>query len=196
MKAPKLNDAQRALVEEHLDIIKWAIEDHVIVRENIPGLEFYDLFQEGCILLMKASQSYSSTKGAFQSFARVVVRNGLRSYCKAVCAKDKNRIYPGSSSDEDEGYPDVFMGVAALDDTGREVEDGEFIAMLESFLPEYSGVTKKGIEAIILKVKGYAGVDIAARYGTDQYNVAAWISRAKKKLSSNERFASFLQAFV
>ena len=52
----------------------------------------------------------------------------------------------------------------------------------------YRGVAKLGIDALVLKAKGFDCKDIAALYHTSSNNVGAWISRAAKKLRSDPDF--------
>ena len=197
MAENRMTSEERALVEEHLDLVHWIITDNIVVKKHIIGLEYYDLAQEGYLLLIKAARTYDAEKGRFPIYARIVIRNGLFSYCRAADAKHRRHIFQmpsGEPSDEDEpNFMDTFN---SWDDTTREVEASAIINTLESFLPEYSGVARKGLEAIILKVKGYNGADIAEMYGVDQYNVGAWISRAKQKLLDNKRFAACMQDLV
>ena len=56
----------------------------------------------------------------------------------------------------------------------------------------YLGVAKLGIDALVLKAKGFDCKDIAALYHTSSNNVGAWISRAAKRLRSDP---DFLDAF-
>lgn len=57
---------------------------------------------------------------------------------------------------------------------------------------QYRGVAKLGIDALVLKTKGFDCKDIAVLYHTSSNNVGAWISRAAKKLRSDP---DFLDAF-
>lgn len=56
----------------------------------------------------------------------------------------------------------------------------------------YRGVAKLGVDALVLKTKGFDCKDIAGLYHTSSNNVGAWISRAAKKLRSDP---DFLDAF-
>lgn len=190
MRMQKLTPGQQALVEENLRVVSWAIEDYIIVNEGIPGLGFDDLFQEGCLALMKAAQTYVAGKSKFATFARVVVRNELRTYCKSVCSKQK-RVFAcsGVTSDQEEDHPTPLLdSLPAPDEIDALLDQLHVVGLLESFLPEHSGVTRKGIEALIMKAKGCTGADIAQVYGVAQNNVGAWITRAKKKLLEDKRF--------
>lgn len=65
-------------------------------------------------------------------------------------------------------------------------------AVLNSCKKHYRGVAKLGVDALVLKTKGFDCKDIAVLYHTSSNNVGAWISRAAKKLRSDP---DFLDAF-
>jgi len=190
-----LNDAQRQLVADHIHIVKWAIYDHIEVNENLYGFGYDDLFQEGCLCLCKAAATYVSESAQFDTYAQVVVRNGLLTYCKKMCRIQKPLINlidvpldPGDGGSET--YADHFAGEDVFETL---ISYTDAIDLLESVKPEYNGVAHLGIEALELKVKGYSGAEIARLWGVEQNHVGAWISRAKKKLRNNERFVMGLR---
>ena len=190
-----LNDAQRQLVADHIHIVEWAIYDHIEVNENLYGFGYDDLFQEGCLCLCKAAATYVSESAQFDTYAQVVVRNGLLTYCKKMCRIQKPLVNlsdvpldPGDGGGET--YGDHFAGEDIFE---RLISYTDAINLLEAVKPEYNGVARLGIEALELKVKGYSGAEIARMWGVEQNHVGAWISRAKKKLWKNERFVMGLR---
>ena len=190
-----LNDSQRQLVADHIHIVEWAIYDHIEVNENLYGFGYDDLFQEGCLCLCKAAATYVSESAQFDTYAQVVVRNGLLTYCKKMCRIQKPLINlidvpldPGDGGSET--YADHFAGEDVFETL---ISYTDIIDLLESVKPEYNGVAHLGIEALELKVKGYSGAEIARLWGVEQNHVGAWISRAKKKLRNNERFVMGLR---
>lgn len=188
----KLSPEQQRMVESYLHIVQWVIKDHITVNESICGFGFSDLFQEGCLALIKAVKTYDAARSSFETYARIVVKSGLLLYCKRMYERRKMVSLSGvpcAGEDDSQCLLDVL---AAPEDTELLVDGIRIIELLESFLPEYSGVARKGIEAIILQMKGYRGVDIARMYGVAQCHVGAWIGRARKKLLANERFMSLL----
>ena len=194
-KMGALNDAQRQLVADHIHIVEWAIYDHIEVNENLYGFGYDDLFQEGCLCLCKAAATYVSESAQFNTYAQVVVRNGLLTYCKKMCRIQKPLInlndVPLDSEDGDgETHGDHFAGEDVFETL---ISYTDIIDLLESVKPEYNGVARLGIEALELKVKGYSGAEIARLWGVEQNHVGAWISRATKKLRKNERFVMGLR---
>ena len=185
---------QRKLVEQNTDIVKWVIIKHIIVNETVFGFSYDDLFQEGCLWLCKAASTYDGDKAKYITYAQVVVRNGLLSYCRKMCGIQKKMIStndaPTDPSDSNsatflENVPDSF-------DMDTHVASNDVIRMLESVTQEYSGVARLGIEALTLKVRGYTGAEIAQMYGVKQNHVGAWMSRAIQKLRQNESFMAEL----
>ena len=190
-----LNDAQRELVAEHTGIVKWAIFRHIRINDNVFGLSYDDLFQEGCISLCVAAATYDGERAKFTTYAQVVVKNGLLTYCSKIGKMKKDTISisdfpPGADGELNNtaGYPAENIYDAIL-------SDAAVFRLLESVKPEYSGITKLGIEALELKVKGYTGAEIARLWGVEQNKLGAWISRAKEKLRENERFMAELEQF-
>ena len=185
-----LNSKQRRLVEEHMDIVKWVIYSHIKANESIHGLGHDDLYQEGCLLLCRAAATYDETRAQFKTYAQVVVKNGLVSYCRAVWGKQKNTADMEDSQLISLGEDDHSLRYAMGQDPEAVLADAEIFGLLESVKTEYSGIARLGIEALELKVKGYTGAEVAKLWGVSQNNVGAWISRAKKKLSENEGFVN------
>lgn len=194
-KMAVLNDAQRRLVADHIHIVEWAIYNHIEVNENLYGFGYDDLFQEGCLCLIKAAATYDSESAQFITYAQVVVINGLFTYCKRMCKVQKrlvnlNDVPLDPEDGGSETYVDRFAGEDIFETL---ISCIDVISLLESVKPEYNGVARLGIEALELKAKGYSGAEIARLWGVKQNHVGAWISRAKKKLRNNERFVTGLK---
>lgn len=188
---PPLNDTQRQLVENNLFVVQQAIRKEIIVNEGIFGFEYDDLFQEGCIWLCKAAVSYRPDKEAqFSTFARKVISNGLKTYCRLMCSKQKKLLaIPSYSDPEDSGIAlDQFATSDSWDDILASLDAMLLLDMLKH---QYTGTVRLGLEAIEWKVKGYSGVEIAAMYGVKPNLVGAWISRAARKLEQNSIFTQW-----
>ena len=186
---PELTVPQQKLVETHLDVVHKTIYREITVNENIVGFEYDDLFQEGCLWLCKAAVSYDVEKGIpFGSFARRVVSNGLKTYCRLMCGKQRRLVtIPIHSDPEHPGLAmDQFPGTENWEDIFSMID---VLLLLETLKQQYRGTTRLGIEAISWKVKGYTGSQIARMYGVTPNFVGAWISRAVRKLKQNRMFS-------
>lgn len=184
-----LNKNQILLVEENVSVINSVIFSKIIFDNNSYGFEYDDLFQEGALLLCKAALKYDESKNcSFKAFAYVVIRNGLISYCKKMCKKKKDKllyIEKVKKLSEANIHYDVL--------SEEKIIEFDILFFLENIKKQYSGITALGINALILKVKGLSGAEIAKLYNVKPNHVGAWISRAVKKLQRNSVFNLYVE---
>ena len=187
MKAP-LNEVHRQLVADNIDVVHKAIRSAIKVNNTIYGFEYDDIFQEDCIHLCKAAVKYVPREDVqFSTFAQTVVTNGLRTYCKRHCDKQKNFVPVPIFADADEGLLTIEI-FSVPDQTEDLVSLIDTMNFLDSLKNQYTGVVRRGIEALEWKVKGYSGAEIADIYGVKPNLVGAWISKAVRKLEKNRMF--------
>ena len=86
----KLTKDQQTLVEKNLSIVHWVIVNNIHVNPGICGLEYGDLFQEGCLWLCKAAFYLQCRTGAVFNLRQKVVKNGLLSYCRKICSQGRH----------------------------------------------------------------------------------------------------------
>lgn len=196
MKNISLNNQQQKLVEENLGIVKLAIHKSIIVNDNLYGFEYDDLYQEGCIWLCKAALSFDESRDIkFATFAEKVVTNGLRTYCRLMCGKQKHHILlPAQSEPNEDSYS--LEKVPAEDMLGRLFEEQDVFLLLQKCKQQYTGTARLGIEAIEWKVKGLSGAEIAKIYDVKPNLVGAWISRAAQRLKKNHAFMQYFDRAV
>lgn len=188
-KLEVLSMVQKQLVEQNLDIVRWVIYRSIRVNEAVFGLSYDDLFQEGCICLCRAAATYDGKSAKFQTYARVVVQNGLLSYCKAMCAGQARQLPLQALVESEDENNVTYLDLLSVEDfTNATLSHMTALSLLGSVKMEYEGVARLGIEALELKIKGLSGSDIAKLYGVSPNHVGAWISRAAEKLRQNERF--------
>lgn len=183
-----LNKVQISLVEENIAVINTVIFKRIIYNNNTYGLEYDDLYQEGCLLLCKAAMKYDEDKNcSFKSFAYVVVLNGLISYCRKINKKNKDEsLYVQTQKEMS------CTNLISHKDLQEQIDECDIICFLENIKKQYSGTTRLGIEALEWKVKGFSGSEIAKIYNVTPNNVGAWISRALKKLKKNSVFNLYM----
>ncbi len=187
----KLSEEQQALVEKNLSVVHWVVTQNIHINPAICGLEYGDLFQEGCLWLCKAAFTYDSELSQFTTYAKKVVRNGLLSYCRRVVGQGKHvsRLVIGEQGElaaegEQLKQPDdSFVSRISLLET---------LDLLESSKQDYQGIARLGIEALALKVQGMRVTDIAALYQVPPSHVGAWISRSVVKLRNDPKFMGCL----
>ena len=163
------------LIADHLNCVRWVIQSFIHVNESICGLEYDDLYQEGCVALCRAEETFDEQrKVQFHSYAVSVIHNHLLDYCRKI----KSRTAPVVPLEDAETAQD-----------SAPVWDGDSNLFVEQVLEYgkrmYSGVAKLGVEALELKIAGYSGTDIAKLYGVQPNHVGAWISRAAQKLKKD-----------
>lgn len=185
-----LSAEQRNMVENNLQLVKRTIYKYITVNQTILGLDFDDLFQEGCIWLCKAAATFREDKGVkFETYAEKVVSNGLRTYCRLTYSKQK-RILSLSDCEEVE-----FDEPIVLKSYDNDLIEQDILRFLQNLKSEYTGVARLGIEAIEWKVKGFTGTEIANMYDVKPNMVGAWISRAVQKLKKNIVFILWMEQF-
>ncbi len=168
-------DVEKKLVEENLDVVKIVILTGFRYDNNAIGMSFEDLYQVGCLALCEAVRKYDNST-QFKTFASMVIRSKLLTYCKKTNSINKKQSY--------------FELLEVEDKVGRSIStyEDDVLKALGKAKTNLSGVALKGITALELKVKGFSGKEIADMYDTTSNNVNAWISRARKKLIGNKNF--------
>lgn len=189
----KLNTEKKLLVEEHLSLVKTIVKSTIGMNESVQGLGYDDLFQIGCEALCHAALQYSGDRGAsFSTFASVVIHNHLISHCRQV-----NRIqYPLEYLDAPMKDSDGLTYSECLSSENRtdnNLSDLEACYILAETSQHYTGICRKGIEALKLRCLGHTSVEIAAFYGVKPNHVAAWISRAGNRLRNDKEFVCLLR---
>ena len=184
----KLDPRQRQLVEENISIVRWVIYDSICTNPATCGLEYNDLFQEGCLYLCKAALSYDPSRADFPAFAKSVVRNGLITYCKTIQRHEAKVCHPSFTYDGT--FEDEVAAFAAWKVTMDQIEIQN---VLDSVKLRYHGITRRGIEAIALRAQGKSMRQIASSYHVPDTHICAWVSRAAKKLRQDREFLSAFQ---
>ena len=183
-----LTKLQQDMVTQNLNVVHWVIHDYIHVNSTILGLEYNDLFQEGCIWLCKAATTYNKSGNAkFSTYAKKVVRNGLLSYCKKTCNYDK-RFTHLVIGENGQLSADGSLLQSQSESFDHKVSMMETLSLLDSYKQKYTGVSRLGIEALSLKIQGMRITDIAIYYQVPPSHIGAWISRSIEKLRKDSYF--------
>lgn len=161
------------LIESHLNCVRWTVHNLIRVAKGSYGLEYDDLYQEGCIALWKAAEAFDEQQDVkFHSYAITVIRNHLLDYCRHIQSRTTFTV-----------PLEQWEAEASNDAAAWDSESNLFVKQVLAYGKRtYSGVARLGVEALELKIAGYSGTDIAELYGVPPNHVGAWISRAAKKL--------------
>ena len=177
-----LTPVQQTAVKSNLYLVDAVIRTRIQTNESIVGLGYEDIRQEGCILLCTAVQTYNPEIAKLSTYATKVIYNGLISHCRRI-NKQESHISTVSLTD----CPDRIH--AARDEQfSNRLSELELNSLLNAYTKEYCGVTRLGIEALLMQSKGLGVTDIARLYQVQPKHIGAWISRAKRKLKTNEQF--------
>jgi len=189
MSMEQINEAAAA----NLEIVDWAMKQYIWSSKVIPDLSYDDLYQVGCLGLIKAVKGYDPHKNVkFSTYAEIVVKNTIIDYSRKVLKREEkmNSSNSAAKGDGRQAAAPVQADSLSLD---AAISEKLILELLDSIKEQYTGVTLKGIEAIKFRVMGYSNKDIAELYGVSNNHVGAWISRADQKLKGNKQFISFIK---
>lgn len=179
----RLTPEQQTLVEQNLSLVDKTISWYIHVNENVCGLGYEDLSQEGRVALCRAAATYDGVSAQFSTYATTLIRNHLTDCCKAVSARLRNLpVVPLDAGPPDEDRPPGYLEPSVEDGVDALIDQLDADSLLSDYKRRYSGVARLGIEALELKIRGYSGADIARLYNTKPSCVGAWISRATQKI--------------
>jgi len=176
-----------ALVEQNFDIVRNAIKYVIIVNKNIVGLEYDDLFQEGCIGLLHAARTFDSSRSKFTTYAPKVVRNKLISYCRRNI-KYQTAFMP--SIDDDTKF--IQYRSDSSDDFDILMARNDILDLLEAVKRNCTAGVARGIDILELRVKGFTNKEIAELYDVSPNYISVWLARAKKYLLRDRHFMNAL----
>ena len=137
-----------------------------------------------------AATTYNPERSQFSTYAKRIVCNGLFSYCRQMHSRQSYFTYFAVDKQGNllaNGEPYVLV-----DDFDIQINMIETLDLLAYAEKKYQGVTKLGIEALKLKLKGISVSEIASLYHVPPPHVGAWISRATQKLRKDTPFLSGL----
>ena len=175
----KLTLEQQKIVEDNLGLVSKVISDKVHGPYQLGMYSRDDLFQIGCIGLMKAATTDKG--GKFSTYAYRLIWNQI---CDALIYSTRRQAYEVGC--ELEPYmleePAVNYEYMGLD---------EAIDRAKQDAPES---TAKGIDALRLMVAGYSCKEIGAKMGASDKLVCAWISKARKFLKERTEIKEMLSS--
>lgn len=185
MVAGTLTEAQKALVVANMKIVDWHVYTNFTANPTIAGFAQEDLRQTGYLALCIAALHYNGTV-EFETFAQVVVRNCLAEYCSKILPEGRHLSLDVQLETEKDTYcPYDVLSAADSQNAFLTFESQELIARSKE---KYSGIIRKGIEAMELRMQGFTGPEIAEMYGCKANEVTAWIARARQRLRADRHF--------
>ena len=182
MVAGKMTAAQRALVVENMHVADNYVYFNYIANPAIAGFTQEDLRQTGYLALCKAAIHYNG-QVQFDTYAQKVLRSSLADYCARMLPSGMDLSMDAQlGADEEDCSLHTFLSDPSAQKAFAEVESRDLLASCKR---KYSGITRKGIEALELKMQGFTGPEIAHMYGCKANEITAWISRARQQLRAD-----------
>lgn len=167
----RLNEKERRLVEDNINLVHKVINDKVKCMNLISAYSREDLFQIGCIGLCKAAATDKG--GRFSTYAYRLIWNEI---CDALIANSRKW--------SKEVAVDIMPeDISSNENIGVELKliFNDIISNSDKQIPPS---TRKGIEALLLMEDGYTCKEIGYRYSVKANLITAWISKARKYLRS------------
>lgn len=165
-----MTDAEReALIISHLDFV------HYVIWKYYPGYgrnDEEDIYQIGCLGLVKAANSYDPNKYEFTTYAGTCIHNEIGMHLRNTSRKNKNikmvsfcdEINPGQTIE------DIIVG-----------NDGIDTFDLDPFIKK---LTKLERDYVVLAIRGYNKTDIAREMGVSKSYVSLIFKRIHQKWDS------------
>ncbi len=175
-------------------MVPQVIHSFFTVNASVCGFEYDDLFQEGCILLCKAAVHYDDSKSAFPTFARTVILNGLKTYCRLASGKQRFLVSLPAISDPDDTIQAIDQ-YPAPDVWDEAITHLDAVLFLQQLHKKHCGTVRRGIEVMLWKLQGKSGKEIAEMYHVKPTLVGAWRSRALRVLKDNPAFQEWSEQF-
>ena len=168
-----LTKEQREKVEANMGLVGKVIQNCVHSLDKGCIYDYSDLFQIGCIGLCKAAQTDQSGKGAFSTYAYLLIRNEI--YTQLEYATRRGR----------EQATDPAELPCCVENRGLEQTEScaALMGLLDRAEEAATGVTLKGIQAIRLLADGYSNREIGERFGVPANHVTAWVAKARRLIA-------------
>ena len=177
-----LTNAQQSIVEENMGLVGTVIKDNVKCIDKIGIFTYDDLFQIGCVGLIKATERYIPAEAKFSTYAYVMIRNEIFNALEYATVR---RRY--------ESVTDEAVGITPPADEFDEITD--LGSMLDAAKNRATGVIAKGIDAMRMMVAGYSCREIGELMGgVSANNITAWISKARAFLKNDPNIIALRDA--
>ena len=177
-----LTKTQQIIVEENMGLVGMVIKENVKCIDKIGIFTYDDLFQIGCIGLIKASERYIPGEAKFSTYAYVLIRNEIFNALEYATVR---RRY--------ESITDDIIDLTSTENENWELNDIDNI--LDEAKNRATGVIGKGIDAIRMMVNGYTCREIGELMGgISANNITAWISKARAFLKNDANIIALREA--
>jgi RNA polymerase sigma factor (sigma-70 family) len=175
------NNLQQTTIEDNMGLVGAVIKDHVKDIDKIGLFTYDDLFQIGCLGLIKAENTYKPD-AKFSTYAYILIRNEIFSALEYATIRRRHEI-----------VMDDATGLMPPEDGFSEITDIE--DLLDAAKNRATGVVAKGIDAIRMMADGYTCREIGELMGgVSANNITAWISKARVFLKGDPNIIALRDA--
>lgn len=178
----ELTPVQKQVVEDNMGLVGKVIKDKVR-QLGQPGIPSYDdLFQTGCMGLIKAAMTDKG--GTFSTYAYRLIWNEIcdelvRNTRLVLNEQPADTIEILTKSSEQ--FPDPL-------------ETHDLRHIIQQAKKQAHGGTAKGIECLELTVQGYSSHEVGNIVGADSGTVRMWMTRARKYLKCIPELQQYAEA--
>lgn len=177
-----MTQEQRKIVEDNMGLVGKVIKDKVR-QLGQPGIPSYDdLFQTGCIGLIKAAMTDKG--GTFSTYAYRLIWNEI---CDELI-RNTRLVLSEQSADTIEI---LTRSSVQLPDP---LENHALRHILRQAKAQARGGAARGIECLELTAQGYSSKEISELIGADPGTVRMWMTRARKYLKGIPELRQYAEA--
>lgn len=177
-----LTSEQMRVVEENMGLVGKVIKDKVrgIGQPGTP--EYNDLFQTGCVGLIKAVATDKG--GTFSTYAYRLIWNEIRD----ELVRNTRLVLNEQSADT------IEILTKSSEQIMNPLETLDLRDIFRQAKKQARGGTARGIECLELTVQGYSSQEIGNIVGADSSTVRMWMTRARKYLKRIPELQQYAEA--
>lgn len=177
-----MTQEQRKIVEDNMGLVGKVIKDKVR-QLGQPGIPSYDdLFQTGCIGLIKAAMTDKG--GTFSTYAYRLIWNEI---CDELIRNTRLVL-------NEQPADTIEILTKSFEPFPDPLETHDLRQILQQAKEQARGGAARGIECLELTVQGYSSKEISALIGADPGTVRMWMTRARKYLKGIPELRQYAEA--
>lgn len=177
-----MTQEQRKIVEDNMGLVGKVIKDKVR-QLGQPGIPSYDdLFQTGCIGLIKAAMTDKG--GTFSTYAYRLIWNEI---CDELIRNTRLVL-------NEQPADTIEILTKSSEQLTDPLETHDLRQILQQAKEQARGGAARGIECLELTVQGYSSKEISELIGADPGTVRMWMTRARKYLKGIPELRQYAEA--
>lgn len=177
-----MTQEQRKIVEDNMGLVGKVIKDKVrqLGQSGIPSYD--DLFQTGCIGLIKAAMTDKG--GTFSTYAYRLIWNEI---CDELIRNTRLVL-------NEQPADTIEILTKSSEQLTDPLETHELRHILQQAKEQAPGGVAIGIDCLKLSVQGYSSQEIGSIIGADSGTVRMWMTRARKYLKRIPELQQYAEA--